>query len=189
MVSFHFSSFFFIFQFFHLFFFFDFLHFSIFLVFFLFFSLFFVFPFPLFLFLHFFHFLFFIFQSSEQTPKSNKNRRTVPFVKMTISFCESSMLGSRWTVGGGLGKAHLRISFKKFSLLAIVSEFNGRCFLRGRCSMEMWCPDDIGRDGWDWVGPHTWEHDSTPHSGVETPRLLKRSFSRLYYCCCCFGHE
>ena len=22
-----------------------------------------------------------------------------------------------------------------------------------RCSMEMWCPDDIGRDSWDWVGP------------------------------------
>ena len=19
--------------------------------------------------------------------------------------------------------------------------------------MEMWCPDDIGRDSWDWVGP------------------------------------
>ena len=43
------------------------------------------------------------------------------------------------------------ISFKYFLLLALVSEFN--CFLRSRCSMEMWCPDDIGRDGWDWVGP------------------------------------
>ena len=38
-----------------------------------------------------------------------------------------------------------------FFLLALVSEFN--CFLRTRCSMEMWCPDDIGRDSWDWVGP------------------------------------
>ena len=28
-------------------------------------------------------------------------------------------------------------------------------------------------------------HDSTPQSGVEAPRLLKRSLSRLY-CCCCF---
>ena len=39
-------------------------------------------------------------------------------------------------------------------LLAFVSEFN--CFLRGRCSMEMWCPDDTGRDCWDWVGPPVW---------------------------------
>ena len=38
-----------------------------------------------------------------------------------------------------------------FLLLALVSEFD--CFLRSRCSMEMWCPDDIGRDSWDWVGP------------------------------------
>ena len=22
--------------------------------------------------------------------------------------------------------------------------------------MELWCPDDIGRDGWDWVGPPAW---------------------------------
>ena len=43
------------------------------------------------------------------------------------------------------------ISFKYVLLLALVSEFN--CFLRGRCSMEMWCPDDVGRDSWDWVGP------------------------------------
>ena len=26
-----------------------------------------------------------------------------------------------------------------------------------RCFMEMWCPDDIGRDSWDWVAPPTWE--------------------------------
>ena len=48
-----------------------------------------------------------------------------------------------------------RISFKFFSLLALVSEFN--CFDRSRCSMEMWCPDDTGRDCWDWVGPLAWE--------------------------------
>ena len=30
------------------------------------------------------------------------------------------------------------------------------------------------------------EHDSTLQSGVEAPRLLKRSLSRLYCCCCCF---
>ena len=28
------------------------------------------------------------------------------------------------------------------------------------------------------------EHASAPQSGVETPRLLKRNLSRLYYCCC-----
>ena len=42
-----------------------------------------------------------------------------------------------------------------FQLLALVSEFN--CFLGSRCSMEMWCPDDIGRDSWDWVGLPAWE--------------------------------
>ena len=44
--------------------------------------------------------------------------------------------------------------FQIFLLLALVSEFN--CFLRSRCSMEMWCPDNIGRDSWDWVGPPAW---------------------------------
>ena len=45
--------------------------------------------------------------------------------------------------------------FQIFFMLTLVSEFN--CFLRSRCSMEMWCPDDIGRDSWDWVGPPAWE--------------------------------
>ena len=35
-----------------------------------------------------------------------------------------------------------------------MSEFN--CSLRSRCSMEMWCPDDTGRDSRDWVGPPAW---------------------------------
>ena len=46
------------------------------------------------------------------------------------------------------------ISFKYFLLLALVSEF--KCFLRSRCSMEMWCPDDMERESWDWVGPPAW---------------------------------
>ena len=46
------------------------------------------------------------------------------------------------------------ISLKYVLLLALVSEFN--CFLRSRCSMEMWSPDDIERDSWDWVGPPAW---------------------------------
>ena len=49
------------------------------------------------------------------------------------------------------------ISFKYVPFLALVSEFNCRCFLRSWCSREMWSPDDVGRDSWDWVGPPTWE--------------------------------
>ena len=78
------------------------------------------------------------------------------------------------------------ISFKYVLLLALVSECN--CFLRSRCSMEMWCPDDTGPDGWDWVGPPAWERAcfNSPE-WVEAPRPLKRSLSRLCYCCCCFN--
>ena len=47
------------------------------------------------------------------------------------------------------------VFFKYVLLLALVSEFN--CLLRSRYSMEMWCPDDVGRDSWDWVVPPTWE--------------------------------
>ena len=46
------------------------------------------------------------------------------------------------------------ISFICVSFLAFVAEFNCRCFLRSRCSMEMWCPDDIKRNfnsrEWGW---------------------------------------
>ena len=62
------------------------------------------------------------------------------------------------------------ISFKYFLLLALVSEFN--YFLRSRCSMEMWCPDDIGRDSWDWVGPPAWERacfNSSEWGGGSSP--------------------
>ena len=33
------------------------------------------------------------------------------------------------------------------------------------------------------------EHASTTQSGVEAPRLLKRSLSRVYHCCCCVLFE
>ena len=55
-------------------------------------------------------------------------------------------------------------------MLALVSEFN--CFLRSRCSMEMWCPDDIGRIAGIGLGRLLGrEHASTLQSGVEAPRL------------------
>ena len=84
-------------------------------------------------------------------------------------------------------------------MLALVSEFN--CFLRSRCSMEMWCPDDTGRDSWDWVGPPAWGRAcfNSPEWGgssspvkMEPPQivllllLLTRSFRRNVYvdkCC------
>ena len=47
--------------------------------------------------------------------------------------------------------------FSYMMLQAFVLGFNKRCFLRCRCSMEMWCPDDIRRDRWGWVGPPAWE--------------------------------
>ena len=71
-----------------------------------------------------------------------------------------------------------------FFLLALVSEFN--CFLRSRCSMEVWCPDDIGRDSWDWVGPPAWERACfNSRVGWRLLTCLKRSLPRLYQCCCC----
>ena len=35
---------------------------------------------------------------------------------------------------------------KYMSLPPLEAGFNKRCFLRSRCSMEMWCPDDMERD-------------------------------------------
>ena len=66
------------------------------------------------------------------------------------------------------------LSFKKFSLLALVPKFICRCFLRGRCSMEMWClTTQSGMAGIGLGHLLGREHDSTPQSGVEAPRLLK----------------
>ena len=73
-------------------------------------------------------------------------------------------------------------------MLALVSELN--CFLRSRCSMEMWCPDNIGRDSWDWVGPPAWVRacfNSPEWSGGSSP--VKTELPRLYYCCCCLRHD
>ena len=58
--------------------------------------------------------------------------------------------------------------------------------------MEMWCPDDIGRDSWDswdWVGPPAWVRacDNSPEWCGGSSPVKKRSLPRLYYCCCCGG--
>ena len=59
------------------------------------------------------------------------------------------------------------------------------CFLRSRCSMEMWCPDDTGRDSFGWLLPPTgvrprldlllllfWKRLTTSHENVyTTPRV------------------
>ena len=86
------------------------------------------------------------------------------------------------------------ISFN-FFLLALVSEFN--CFLRSRCSMEMWCPYDIGRDSWDWDGPPAWERAcfNSPEWGggsspvkTEPPQivlLLLLFWTRSFTSCVC----
>ena len=72
---------------------------------------------------------------------------------------------------------------------ALVSEFNS--FLRSRCSMEMWCPDDIGRDSWDWVGPPAWVRAcfNSPEWGggsspvkTEPPQIVLLLLSCLLLC-------
>ena len=113
-----------------------------------------------------------LFFSCPSRRQNRKIRRNVPTVKMTILFCGKQF----WYKSSGM--AHLRwlriqvfhltvftfpflfllcssISFTYVSLLATVSEINCGCFLRSRCSTQMWCPDDIGRDSLDWVGPPT----------------------------------
>ena len=69
----------------------------------------------------------------------------------------------------------LLFSFHIFftSLVALVSEFNCRCFASSRCSMEMWCLYDKGRVSWDGVGPLGKDHDSILQSGVEALRMKK----------------
>ena len=39
--------------------------------------------------------------------------------------------------------------------------------------MEMWCPDDMGRDSWDWVGPPAWWSACFKSPKWAAPRLLK----------------
>ena len=106
-----------------------------------------------------FIFFFFFFHSSEQIPKPEnividlwvsvhgEDVRNGPFEGDILFFHFSIFLHSLCSC----------ISFTNVSLLAPASNFNKRCFLRSRCSMEQWCPDDIGRDSWDWVESPAWE--------------------------------
>ena len=116
---------------------------------------------------------------------------------MTIFVCENSIFGPRWTGAWEYGPLEgdpafmffislffifpnfcffleqkgssliSCLSFKHISLLAFVSQFNHRCFLCGRCSMEMWCRDDRGWCSWDGVGPPAWVRAcfNSPESG------------------------
>ena len=102
-----------------------------------------------FFFFFFFLFLFLFFSRPSKRETTKKKRRTVCFVKKTIFLCENLIFGPRWTGrGAGLGMVHLRVSISflltnvcfffllRFflsiiSLLALVSEFNCRCFLSG----------------------------------------------------------
>ena len=111
--------------------------------------------FPILLFsIHFSMCLFFCFFLFFGRCERKENRRKVPSVKMAIFPSENSILGPRCT---GEGPCFHVFSFFHVSLLALVSEFNFRCFLRDRCSMEIWFPDDMGRESWGWVGPPSWE--------------------------------
>ena len=58
----------------------------------------------------------------------------------------------------------------------------------------MWCPDDIGRDSWDWVGPPAWERAcfNSPEWGggsspvkTEPPQIVLLLFLLLLCCCVC----
>ena len=70
-------------------------------------------------------------------------------------------------------------------LQAFVLRFSKICFLSSRCSTEMWCLDDTGRDSWDWVGPPPWEgawFNSPERGGGSSP--VKNGTSAG--CCCCW---
>ena len=89
--------------------------------------------------------LFKIFQSSEHTPKPEKNRRTVPIVKMTISLCSKFDFWVSMDNGGGeLGMGHLRLTpLSCFSFFSPSSShfcfFKEKCFFFFRFSVFFKC--------------------------------------------------
>ena len=62
--------------------------------------------------------------------------------------------------------------------------------------MEMWCPDDIGRDSWDWVGPPAWGRAcfNSPEWGggsspvkTEPPQIVLLLLLLLLWLWLCYG--
>ena len=117
---------------------------------------------------------------------NRKNRRQIPIVKWTNPLSENSLFGPR---GCGI-IAHWRVT-TAFIFLSFCScfsvWFSFFLFLSHRCSMEMSCPAEIGRDSWSWVGPPTWgESMFNSPEWVEAPRGASASSrKRLDFCCCC----
>ena len=127
-------------------------------------------------FICFFFFLFFcfsfLFSVVRADAKTRKNRK-VPIDKYDdFPLCKFDFGAVEQWLGMGLVEGDLPLSFFIFSyvpspffffahfsfkFISLPASFSQRCFLHGRCSMEMWCPDDTGRESWDWVGPPTWE--------------------------------
>ena len=96
---------------------------------------------------HFFVF-FFSFSKAESGKKKSKKSscKHTDFSSVKIR-CLG--LGGQVVRNGPFEGDH-RFHFSLFSIMLIF-----RCFLHRRCSMEMWCPDDKGRESWVWVGPLT----------------------------------
>ena len=159
----------------------------------------------------FFLFSFFVFHDAE---KGKNNSRKVPFVKMSISFCENSIFGHQWTVGEGRGGGVRHgpafmffISlFSTFLKMFLFSSFF-LIFLPNIFHCQHWyqsltvdvpvvsgAPSNCGvlttqggKVGFGLGHQPGREHASTPQR--EAPRLLKRSLPRMDYCCfcCCCG--
>ena len=158
-------------------------------------------------------FSFFFFFQSRPSRRQNPQKivhkfllqkRRFPFVKIWFL-----SLGGR----GGFGVAHLRVTSLaclSFFFLAIFLSSYQKClflfsflvFLSSMCCcwhLNQSLTVDVSAVGAPWrcgvlttQGGIAWiglgrqlgrEHDSTLQSGVEAPRLFKRSLARLYYCC------
>ena len=163
----------------------------------------FFFHFPIFFFFSCFFFPFSSRPSRRQKPK--KIVEQFSLLKGRFSFVKILIFWA--SVDRMLRVVHLRVtSLLSFSVFFFFFHFcffleklfllfNCRCFLRSRCSMEMWCPDDIGRDSWDWVGPPTWRRacfNSPEWSGGSSPVktephqivLLLLFLTRMRECVC-----
>ena len=112
-----------------------------------------------------------------RTLKMEKNRRKVLFVKNDDFLSEKTIFGPQRSgkVRNGSFEGDPAFMFFSFFLL----QFYSKMFL---LFFHMTTLGGIAGIG---LGPYLGEHDSTPQSGVEAPRLLKRSLSRWDCCCCC----